>query len=246
LYELTKTPMKKAIILIVVTAVVAVGAFFFIRNKLKVDEMNEKLQSFIGKDQGITETILKTEDESSSISYQELFDLCEKSVKDRTDMLVELRGLYPNMESTLRDSLIGFLNAENELSRSKSQAYRKSMNANTNYESYNDATSDRRNGSYLMADYYKKRIYEACKETLDDAKGLKENVQTFYDNFKLLLEKEKSLGELMKDEDLRFTPIFAKYQPSSLKFLNDQNKLADLYMNILNPEYDYMLKNWSL
>jgi hypothetical protein len=239
--------MKKIILITLAIAVIGTGAFFFIRHKMKVDDMNEKLQSCIGKDQGLTETILKTEDESSSISYKELFELCEKSVKDRTDMLIELRGLYPNLESVLRDSLVGFLNSENELIRSKSQSYRKSMNLGTEYDSFNDAMSDwRTSSSSYMTDYYHKRIADSVKEIVKGAKGLKEDVQTFYDTFKLLVEKEKGLDKVMDSEGLRFDPIFGKYQKSTLKFMNDQTEYADLLLNKFSKENDYILANWKL
>ena len=228
--------MKKFILVGSLIAVIAVSGGFYINHRMKISNLNEKLQSAIGKDQGITETILKIENESSSMSFSELFELCEKSVKDRTDMLIDLRGLSPDMQSTLKDSLIEFLNEENELIRNKSQSYRKYLSVSTGSDRYDEILKDWRSSSYYMSDYYHKEIAEKLYELIKDAEDMKSNVQTFIDKFQSLTKKEKGLANLMKEEGLRFEPIFTKYQESNLKYMNNSMEYADLIINKMNKD----------
>lgn len=79
---------------------------------MKISSLYSKLEEAVGKDAGYTETIIKVEAEASSMTYKELFDLCEKSIEGRTNLIVELRGLYPEIKSELKEKLIDFLNAE--------------------------------------------------------------------------------------------------------------------------------------
>lgn len=53
-------------------------------------------------------------------------------------LIVELRGLYPEIEFTLKDQLIDFLSAENELVRAKRAYCRSSMQFSGSIESVND------------------------------------------------------------------------------------------------------------
>lgn len=227
--------MKKFILEGCLIAVVAVAAGFYISHRMKISNLNDKLQTAIGKDQGITETILKVETESSQMSFSELFELCDKSVKDRTDMLIELRGLYPDMQSVLKDSLIEFLNAENELIRSKSQSYRKYLNVSTGKESYDDLVEGYSSVSY-GTEYYRKRLANKMYEVLEDAEDMKDDVQKFIDKYQTLTEKEKSLENIMKNESLRFTPIFSKYQEANIKYMNNSMQYAELVINKVNVD----------
>ena len=101
----------KIISIIVVCIVVGVAMTFYINQRMKVADLNEKLTQTIGKDQGLMEIILKIP--GSEITYGEVFELCDKSVNDRIELIITLRGLYPNMKSDLKDSLIDFLSIEN-------------------------------------------------------------------------------------------------------------------------------------
>jgi hypothetical protein len=227
--------MKKFILVGGLTLIV-LAAGFYINHRIKMSNLNEKLQSAIGKDQGITETILKIENESSSMSFSELFELCDKSVKERTDMLIDLRGLSPDLQSTLKDSLIEFLSEENELVRNKSQSYRKYLNVSTGSDRYDEILRDWRTSSYYMSDYYHKEIAEKLYELIKDAGDMKSNVQAFIDKFKILAKKEKSLADLMREEGLRFEPLFTKYQESNLKYMNNSMEYANLIINKMNKD----------
>ena len=235
--------MKKYIIFSAI-AIILVASGFYVNHKITISKFNEKLQKTILKDQGLTETILKIEKESSSISYRELFELCDKSVKDRTDIIVDLRGLSSEIESSLKDSLIEFFNAENELIRSKSQAYRKSMSLSSDLKYYKEEEA-----RWIKADLYVKDIYRSTMrsklhEILEEATGLKENVQTFINQFNLLTKMEDEIDKLMKSEDLKFNPIFKKYSSANISFMNENIQLADFIINTYKADDEYMQLNW--
>ena len=212
--------MKKIIISVILLIVIAVFAVIFINQRIKIHNLNDKLQQALGKDQGLIETILKIESESNSMSYKELFDLCDKSVTERTNILVELRGLYPEMESQLKDSLISYFNNENELVRSKSQAYRKSMSFSTNLDILKDYSRDYSYSEYTY-DIYNSYIRKLKREMTEDAIEMRYNLSTFRNNYNLLLTNEKNLLLLMEKEHLRFLPIYDKYKQSNFKYVNE-------------------------
>lgn len=214
--------MKKFILLGCLIAAVAAG--FYINHRIKIYNFNEKLQTMIGKDQEMTETILKAESESSQMTYGELFEFCDKSVKERTEMLMELRGLYPDIESVLKDSLREFLNAENQLVRLKSQSYRKFLTVSTSSESYIEAGYRYRHLSY----YEKEMRHKAIRELLEDANDMKDGLQTFMETYETVTEMEKSLEKLMKKEGLKFTPIFSKYQEANQAYVNTSLQYVEL------------------
>src|SRR5580704_13590737 len=110
--------------------VLSVGGVFADR-QYRLHDVKQRLGEAIGKDQGLTETILKIESESSKITFAEVFELCNKSVDARTNLIVELRGLHPEMDYQLKVQLLEYLNAENEFVRAKRELYKKMMQASS-------------------------------------------------------------------------------------------------------------------
>ncbi len=218
--------MKKIIAGIIILIVLGIIGGLYINNRIKISKLNDKLQQAIGKDQGLTETILKIESESQSISYSEFFDLCEKSVAERTDLIVELRGLYPDMESQLKESLIEFFNNENELVRSKSQFYRKQMNISTSIDIMTEYVNDYTYSEYSY-DYFKTHLASLKKELYEHADEMIDNISIFRENFNSLITKEKDLALLMKKAKLRFLPIYEKYNQSTSKYLDESEASAN-------------------
>jgi len=217
--------MKKFILLGGLIVVVAAG--FYINHRMKISNFNEKLQTIIGKDQEITETILKVESQGSQITFSELFELCDKSVNIRTEMLMELRGLYPNMESALKDSLREFLNAENELVRLKSQSYRKYLNLSSDNDSYEEALERWNRSSLSSREYYLQTWKEKLLDVFVGSDDLKRVLLKFMVTYNKLIEKEKSLENMMKKENLKFTPIFSKYQEANQAYVNISLEYAE-------------------
>ena len=216
--------MKKYILLGCLIAVVAIG--FYISHRMKISNFNEKLQTIIGRDQEMTETILKAETEGSQMTYGELFEFCDKSVKDRTEMLMELRGLYPNMESVLRDSLRDTLNAENKLVRLKSQSYRKFLDVSVGKDSYDETRE-----SYIHSNEYNRKMYfkmyrNSLNKIMEDIADMTDVLHTYRETYETVTEMEKSLENLMKNENLKFTPIFSKYQEANQAYVKTSLKYA--------------------
>jgi hypothetical protein len=131
-----RLPHPKAIVWTICALAAVAGASTLGYQQYRLHEVKQKLGEAIGKDLGLTETILKVESESSKITFAELFELCNKSVDGRTNLIVELRGLHPEMDYALKEQLIKYLNAENEFVRSKREFYAKVMQASSASETY--------------------------------------------------------------------------------------------------------------
>jgi len=201
--------LVKIIVIVVVFIVLAVVTGLYVNQRMKVADLNEKLAQTIGKDQGLMEIILKIP--GSEITYGEVFDLCDKSVNDRIQLIIELRGLYPNMKSTLKDSLIDFLSIENELVRDVKQYGRREMNIKGKVESIERL----RNSEYSY--YYNSSIQSDLTELKDDAiRGLS-SALSFKEKYEDLVNKEIDLSKQMNKAGLRFILIFDKYKTANIE-----------------------------
>jgi hypothetical protein len=219
--------MKKLIVLIgIISISTLVGLIIY--DNIKLSRLNEELQKSIGKDQGLIETILKIESESKSISYSELFDLCNKSVSERTNLIIELRGLYPEMKSELKDSLIEFFNVENELVRSKSQAYRKNLNLTSSADSYKEHILNYTYNEYSY-DFHNKRSSSYIRQILESSQDMRTNIMAFENNYSTLLNKEIKIKRMMDKENLRFVSIFEKHKISNLNYIKESIEIVDLF-----------------
>jgi len=201
--------LVKIIAIVLVFIVLAVVTGLYVNQRMKVADLNEKLTQTIGKDQGLMEIILKIP--GSEITYGEVFDLCDKSVNDRIELIITLRGLYPNMKSNLKDSLIDFLSIENELVRDVKQYARREMNIKDKVESIERL----RNSEYSY--YYNSSIQSDLNELKDDAiRGLS-SALSFKDKYEDLVNKEIGLSKQMNKAGLRFILIFDKYKTANIE-----------------------------
>lgn len=185
-----------------------------------VSRLNDKLQEAVGRDAGYTETILKVEAESASMTYVELFDLCEESIKRRTELVVELRGLYPDIDSDLRDALIEFLGEENELVRQKAAFYRKQLAMSASLKSLSLELADRPSSIYgislRMARFEKLKI-----EVATAAADLITAGTEFTETYGALLDQERVVAERAEREGLRFLAVFKKYEVENVTKTNE-------------------------
>jgi len=224
-YSLKKTNWFKYVLIILPLIAVIIGGYIYISHQMRLSEINKKLEEAIGKDAGFTETIIKVEKDASSITYQELFDLCDKSIEQRTNLIVELRGLYPDIESNVKDKLIEFLNNESELVRNKKQFYRKKLTFSSANDSYIEHTKDTPSSLYGW-DYYWKR-WDKLKISMFEAAGeMETNAQRFINCYHEIVSKEKELKPLLKEENIRYNGFFEKYAEENFKIAEDAKELA--------------------
>lgn len=126
---------KIAIALVVVLAVLA-GAGYAGLHYYRVSQLKDQLNSAMGKDAAYAETVLKIEQDSSNITYAELYKLCDEAVDGRQKLIIDLRGAYPGLNDAIKEQLIEFLNKENDFVRAKSRMYRNTMEFSSAYEDY--------------------------------------------------------------------------------------------------------------
>jgi hypothetical protein len=188
-------------------------------------EIKAKLEEAIGRDAGYTETILKMESESNNITYGEFFDLCNKSVDERTNLIVELRGLYPSVSNVIKDRLIDFLNAENDTVRSKRDMYRRHMLLSSAMESATETLRDRPTSEYGW-DFYRERLARSKEDLEKSANDLLTSGKAFVDSYEKTLKVEGSVADATKRAGIHFKTAFSDYDQSNVQKAKESIDLA--------------------
>src|SRR5579871_6443730 len=81
--------VSRKLLISILCSILLLGAAVSIGyHQYRLSGLKQKLGEAIGKDLGLTETILRVESESSKITYGEFFELCNKSVENRTNLVV--------------------------------------------------------------------------------------------------------------------------------------------------------------
>lgn len=191
------------------------GGFFVGSHYLAVARLNDKLEEAVGRDSGYTETILKIEAESGSMTYAELFSLCEKSIDDRTNLIVELRGLYPDIDSKVKNALVEHLTHENELIRQKVGFYRKQLAVSTALELYTEHIADPPS-SYYGWDYFKARSAKLKNEATQAISEMVAEGSQFVKTYETVAQRERALGDQMDRAGLRFIRVFERYKAQNV------------------------------
>lgn len=177
-------------------------------------DIKAKLEEAIGRDAGYTETILRVEKDSSHITYGEVFELCNKSVDERTSLIVELRGLYPSISNATKDKLIDFLNAENDAVRAKRDLYRSEMRLSTVMDDA-AATVRARPSSEYGWDFYRERLAKSKEDMVEAATELQNSGKGFLDSYQKTLKLEAGVAEAATHSGIRFKPTFREYDQSN-------------------------------
>jgi hypothetical protein len=200
----------------------AVPATCFGINTYRVHQIKAALAEAVGRDSGYTETILKIESEASGMTFLELFQLCDKSIEDRTQLVVELRGLYPEIEYEVKEQLIDFLNSENELVRSKRAFYRHQLNLSTIFDRVQNLIRDTPSSSFERT-YWLKRASEIREDGLESASEVIDAADRFSRLYSSMTSQEEQLAQAMEDERIRFRRIFAtRREDSPLSLVSPQ------------------------
>ena len=173
-------------------------------------EIKAKLEEAIGRDAGYTETILKMESDSSHVTYGEFFELCDKSVEQRTTLIVELRGLYPSVNNVTKEQLIEFLNAENDTVRTKRDLYRKQMMLSTEMDNLTETVRDSPTSEYGW-DYYRERVTKAKLDLVKAASELQVSATDFTDSYRKTLQLEGSVAKAADHAGIRFEASFKEF-----------------------------------
>lgn len=195
---------------VAVIIVVGVVTAFYVNHRMKIKDMNEKLLGVIDKDQGSMEITLKIP--GSETSYDEAFSLCDKCLNDRIELIINLRGINPDMKSELKDSITDFLSLENELVRDLKLMYSQDMELHTKIESITRLINS--DYSYL----YKSDIRSDIDEAKDLATQGLRSVSSFKEKYATLMRNEANIAKQMDKASLRFTQIFGKYQTGNFAF----------------------------
>jgi hypothetical protein len=197
--------------------------------------IKDKLQEAIGKDAGYTETILKVETEGSHMTFGELFDLCDKSIEGRTNLVIELRGLYPSINVKLKEELIAYLNAENEFARSKRDFYREQMQYGSAAKLYQRAVEDwtaaLASSSYYSGDFYRSNCDRRKREAKDAALEMQGSAESFLESYSKALSKEDGMAGAASRSGVRFVSVFKQYEKENKTAAANAQQIASAVIN---------------
>jgi hypothetical protein len=191
----------------------------------RIAGLKQKLGDAIGKDLGLTETILKVESDSSKITFGEVFDLCNKSVENRTNLIVELRGLYPEIDYNLKTRLLEYLTAENEFVRAKRAFYRKAMKQSSMVTTYIETLNERPASIYGFG-YLRSRVRQLQAKLLEAARESEQSSDDFLKAYDKMSKEEAAVANEAQAAGLRFDPVFQKYAKGNQKKALDTKKEA--------------------
>lgn len=221
-----KKPWKIIMAIVCLTVVMASGGILGQR-LFRYVVIKDKLQEAVGKDAGYTETLLKVENDSALMTYGELFELCDKSIDGRTNLLIELRGLYPSINHQLKEELISYLNAENEVSRAKRDFYRKQMQLSA-FDMYKEAVEDIPTSDYGY-DYYRSITSRRKSEVEDAALQVQNSAKSFLESYGNVLALEDTVARTARHSSVRFVPVFKQYEQENKTAAANAEQVASLY-----------------
>jgi hypothetical protein len=124
--SLSKANTKVALLGFALALVISAIAFLgwpAATRMLRHSKAASDLDVMLREDAGYSETILKVELDAPDASLKEFADFCEKSITQRTERIIKIRAISPDIDSELRDRALDYLNAENSLVRAKRRFY---------------------------------------------------------------------------------------------------------------------------
>jgi hypothetical protein len=162
----------------------------------------------MAKDAALAETVLKIESDSSHVTYGELFDLCDPSIKEREDLIIELRELQTGISKEISDELITYLNQENDFVRSKREYYRKTLDLSAAEKEVNEASEEH----IYDFEIWKERLLEARRRGKQRAVELEEAIGGFNAAYSSVMGREKRLVMKANASGISVRPVFSRYE----------------------------------
>lgn len=228
---LSKKTVSLAICAVVVLGIVgSVGYHVY-----QIHGLKQRLEDAIGKDLGLTETILKVESDSSKITYGEVFELCNKSVEQRTNLIVELRGLYPEIDYRFKTTLVEYLSSENEFVRAKRDFYRRSMEASSAATSYLEASKNYPTSLYGW-DFYHAQVERSKAKFQEASLTAERTADEFLKTYQKMAADETAIAKEAHRAGIRFEPIFQKHASGNRKAAEDTKQAAQRAVTILGKK----------
>lgn len=215
----------RIVAVVVCVAVLAVFSGVLGQRIYRYSAIKGKLQEAVGKDAGYTETLLRVEGESAHMTFGELFELCDRSIEGRTNLIIELRGLYPSINLKLKGELITYLNAENEFARSKRDFYRKQMQFSSAFDLYKQAVEDVP-ASYYGEDIYRSNTDRRKRETNDAAIEMQSSAESFLESYSRVLGVEDGMARSASRSGVRFVSVFKQYEKENRTAATNVQQIA--------------------
>lgn len=200
------------------------------RNRL----LKEKLEETIGRDAGSAEVVLKFEAEAKTATIDEAFRLFDKAIDDRTALIAELRGLYPDLANDFKAELIEYLIRENELVRSKRLMYQKMLGVSM-------ATKVVEAQLRIMEQFAQfgigtQTLIEEVEELKKRASELQGYAEGFWQRYEEVCRYEGRMESRAASLDIRFVSVARKFRNGNRKIKDDATRTAEGMLRLKSPK----------
>ena len=233
----TKVALLGFALAVVVVAIVFLGWPVATR-MLRHSKAASDLDVMLREDAGYSETILKVELDAPDASLKEFADFCERSITQRTERIIKIRAISPDIDPELRERALDYLNAENSLVRAKRRFYESYEVLSRMQTEYSDAGKQHDQLSVLgneaaktltapsleMAIAYLEQaksfalrrvaLYPQLKEA---SAALLKTSSEYSSAFSAAQSKEDGLVAVGRVQGVTVEPVFGKYRSATTK-----------------------------
>ncbi len=208
-------------------AMLLCGIGFLVYRAYRVHDLKQRLGEVIGRDQALMETVLKAENDAPHMSYREFLALCNRSIESRTDFIVELRGLYPEIDYAMKDRLIDYLNAENEFVRAKRDEYQKSMELISAVGLQMELVMNVPSSPYAWG-FHNDRIGRSKQRVLEAAFEAEKSGDELLRVYERMAAKESSMAQEAQNAGLRFDLVCRRHAKRIRESVETTKKTVEL------------------
>lgn len=185
-----------------------------------------RLQEIIQSEQGYTETVM---DMSPSMTFDEFFRACDRSIDERNRLLVAMRSLPPNAAFPFLERITSHMKAVNDLVRAKANLMRLLLR----WQSRNARdVMDR-----LEAEFYRthvggqrEAIEWAYRKSVEDtktlAKGVNASAVAFEALYDELADGEEITAAEVRHAGIAFEPELKKFAASNKALVTRAHKIG--------------------
>lgn len=212
----------KGWLLIIVVALGLAAAMFGVRTwqeQQRLGKLRAAVQTVIGKDNGYTEVLLKIEADASSMNYEELFSLCDRTIKGRNDLLVDLRGLGASGDFPVVEQIVAFMDMENEWVRAKRSFYQRQMTLNGEAKRYTSLVAEVKAYQPAFSELEKFRHKEltARMQMVDASRALESAATILASLYQLAVAQETRLEAALAAAGFRKARLFSHHRQANMK-----------------------------
>ena len=222
------------IILFIIIACVSTVVSLNHQSHLRTKELHDALELALSKDQRMTEAILNLELDTTKMTFNEIFQRYSQSVADRTTLIDQVRGFYPEVNDPLKSDLAGYFSAENGFVEAKRDLFRKSIELSLDMDLFREQVKERPDSPYRQ-EFLRERTRQLKEKALAAAGDAEKSATDFLVLYDKMLKQEGGMSQEAHNAGLRFESIFQKHAIGNQKTAHAVEESAQQVANILPP-----------